>query len=57
VTCDIGALAADASITVTIVVTAPPRPGRLTNTASVTGAEGDPNGGNNRVQMRTTVRR
>jgi uncharacterized repeat protein (TIGR01451 family) len=56
-TCDIGDLAADASVTVTVIVTAPPRPGRLTSTASVRGAEEDPNAGNNRVQMRTTVRR
>jgi uncharacterized repeat protein (TIGR01451 family) len=57
VTCDIGDLAAGASATVTVIVTAPPRPGRLTNTASVRGAEDDPNAGNNRVRMRTTVRR
>jgi uncharacterized repeat protein (TIGR01451 family) len=57
VTCDIGELAAGGSVTVTVVVTAPPRPGRLTSAASVSSAAEDPNAGDNRVQMRTTVRR
>ena len=54
VTCTIGSLANAASATITIVANAN-TPGSLTNTASVTGAEGDPNATNNNVAAATLV--
>ena len=57
VTCDLGDLASGASATVTVVVKAPRRPGRLTNTASITADQTDPDTGDNKVQLRTIVRK
>ena len=57
VTCDVGELASGASATVTVVVKAPMRPGRLTNTASVKAEQADADTADNRVQVRTRVRR
>lgn len=54
VTCNLGTLAKGASATVTIIVT-PTTAGMLTNAASVTGAETDPNTGNNTITVLTTV--
>jgi uncharacterized repeat protein (TIGR01451 family) len=53
-TCELGGLAAGASTSVTIVVT-PARAGELSNTASVTAREPDPNRGDNRATATTTV--
>jgi uncharacterized repeat protein (TIGR01451 family) len=53
-TCLIGTLAPGQTETVTILVV-PTRPGRLTNTASVTGNELDPNPANNTASVTTTV--
>jgi uncharacterized repeat protein (TIGR01451 family) len=55
VTCDLGRLGNGASATVTIDVTAPPRPGAITNTASVTGHLVDPDTGNNTATATTRV--
>ncbi|MBM3226470.1 MAG: DUF11 domain-containing protein, partial [Candidatus Tectomicrobia bacterium] len=52
--CDLGSLANGATATITLVVTAN-TPGMLTNTASVTGIEADPNRLNNRVTVTTRV--
>ena len=52
-----GELASGASATVTVVVKAPMRPGRLTNTASVKAEQADADTADNRVQVRTRVRR
>jgi len=54
VTCSIGKLANGATATVTIVVT-PGAAGTITNTASVTGSEFDPNTTNNTAAASTTV--
>jgi uncharacterized repeat protein (TIGR01451 family) len=54
VTCDLGSLGAGASATVTIVVT-PTRGTTLSNTASVTGAETDPDTANNSATATTTI--
>jgi uncharacterized repeat protein (TIGR01451 family) len=54
VTCSLGGLANGTSATVTIVVTAT-RPGTLTNTASVTGDQTDPNLANNSATATTIV--
>ena len=55
VTCDLGTLGDGASATVTIDVTAPPRPGAITNTASVTGHLVDPDSSNNRDSATTRI--
>ena len=47
VTCNLGSLANGASATVTITVTAPTEGGTISNNASVSGTEPDPNTGNN----------
>jgi uncharacterized repeat protein (TIGR01451 family) len=54
VTCDLGDIASGDSATVTIKVT-PQSPGTITNTASVTGNEEDPNADNNSDTETTTV--
>jgi uncharacterized repeat protein (TIGR01451 family) len=54
VTCELGGLAAGGSTSVTIVVT-PAKAGELSNTASVTAREPDPNPGDNRATTTTTV--
>jgi uncharacterized repeat protein (TIGR01451 family) len=55
VTCTIGSLANGASSTVTINVTAPGTAGTITNTATVTGNETDPNPANNTASATTQV--
>ena len=57
VTCALGDLASGTTATVTVVVRAPRLPGRLTNTASITADQADPDIGDNRVQLRTRVRK
>jgi uncharacterized repeat protein (TIGR01451 family) len=54
VTCSLGSLSNGASATVTIVVT-PTQAGGLSNTATVTGNEADPNTSNNSATQPTTV--
>src|SRR5204862_17198 len=54
VTCSLGTLATGASATVTIVVP-PTATGTLINTASVSGSPADPNPGNDRATVSTTV--
>jgi uncharacterized repeat protein (TIGR01451 family) len=54
VTCDIGALGINASVTRQIVVT-PTAAGTITNTASVSGSQADPNSANNTSTATTTV--
>ena len=54
ITCAIGALASGASSTITITVK-PSAAGTLTNTASVGGAQADPNLGNNSATVSTNV--
>jgi uncharacterized repeat protein (TIGR01451 family) len=54
VTCELGNLANGASATVTIKIT-PQSEGTLTNTARVSGAEGDPDGSNNEATQETRV--
>jgi uncharacterized repeat protein (TIGR01451 family) len=54
VTCSLGDLASGASATVKIVVR-PSSAGSLTNTASVTGNQPDPNGANNSATQTTSV--
>jgi uncharacterized repeat protein (TIGR01451 family) len=54
VTCVVGTLAAGASATITIVVT-PPAIGSVSNTASVTGDQPDPNQNNNSAAIATSV--
>src|SRR5437879_4634567 len=55
VTCTVGNLAAGASATITINVTAPATPGTVTNTAAVKGNETDPNTANNSASASTTI--
>jgi uncharacterized repeat protein (TIGR01451 family) len=55
VSCELGALASGASATVDIVVSAPGSAGTLTNDASATAADSDPNSANNSSQETTTV--
>jgi uncharacterized repeat protein (TIGR01451 family) len=56
VTCPLGTIAASGSATVTIVVTPQVAAvGTITNTASVTAVEADPNGANNSASQNTTV--
>jgi uncharacterized repeat protein (TIGR01451 family) len=55
VTCDLGAIDAQGSVTVTIVVTAPSDPGPITNMASVTLNEPDPNLANNSASATTDM--
>jgi uncharacterized repeat protein (TIGR01451 family) len=55
VTCDLGTINAQASVTVTIVVTAPEDPGPITNMASVSLNEPDPNPANNSVSAATDI--
>lgn len=54
VTCAIGDLASGASATATIVVR-PSEPGTITNTATVTGNQPDPNSANNSASQDTTI--
>jgi uncharacterized repeat protein (TIGR01451 family) len=54
VTCKVGTLASGAGSTITITATAP-TPGSISNTASVTGAQTDPNQANNQATATTTV--
>jgi uncharacterized repeat protein (TIGR01451 family) len=54
VTCTLGSLASGSNATVTIVVR-PTQVGTLSNTASVTGSEADPNTANNTATAPTTV--
>ena len=54
VTCSIGDLASGASATVSIVVR-PSSPGSITNTASVSGSQPDPNSANNSATQETTI--
>ncbi len=54
VTCPLGSLPRTASATVTIVVI-PNSPGTITNTATVSGNEPDPNSANNSASASTTV--
>lgn len=54
VKCDLGSLAVDATVSVTIVVT-PGQAGQLTNAASVTGSQVDPVSGNNSREMTINV--
>jgi uncharacterized repeat protein (TIGR01451 family) len=55
VTCTVGNLANGASATITINVTTSVTPGSITNTATVTGNEPDPNTANNRASAVTQV--
>jgi uncharacterized repeat protein (TIGR01451 family) len=54
VSCNLGNLAKDASATVTITVT-PQAGGTITNTATVSGEQRDPNSANNTATAQTTV--
>ncbi len=54
-TCSFGTLAAGASATLTIVMTAPGTAGTITNAASVSSGGCDPNGANNSVSQSTSV--
>src|SRR6266511_3629721 len=56
VTCNLGALALNDTVTVDIAVTAPASPGMITNSVSVTGAQTDPNSANNSASEDTLVR-
>lgn len=47
VTCNVGDIANGDSVEINILVTAPPTPGTITNTASVTSDSDDPNAANN----------
>ncbi|MGH2653606.1 MAG: PA domain-containing protein [Actinomycetota bacterium] len=55
VTCDLGTLADGASASVTLDVTAPPKPTAITNTASVTGHLVDPDSSNNQDSATTKI--
>jgi uncharacterized repeat protein (TIGR01451 family) len=55
VVCNLGTLANNASVTVTIEIT-PTAIGTITNTASATSAVADPNPGNNATTGKTTIR-
>jgi uncharacterized repeat protein (TIGR01451 family) len=55
VTCTVGTLAAGASATITLVVTLPPTPGTVVNTAQVSTSSTDPNPANNTSSVQTTV--
>jgi len=55
VTCDVGALASGVVEEITIVVTAPGQEGTITNTATVTGNELDPDVVNNTATTDTTI--
>lgn len=54
VICSLGTIAGGSSVVVTIVVR-PNTPGVITNTATVTAAEDDPNPGNNQASQQTEV--
>jgi uncharacterized repeat protein (TIGR01451 family) len=54
ITCSLGDLASGASATVTIVVR-PTEPGKITNSAGVSGNQPDPNSANNSATQETTV--
>ncbi len=56
VTCNLGSIALNDTVTVDIAVTAPASPGMITNSASVTGAQTDPNSANNSASEDTLVR-
>jgi uncharacterized repeat protein (TIGR01451 family) len=53
VTCSLGAMAAGASATITIQVDAASSPQLMTNTATISGPENDPNPGNNNPSVTT----
>jgi uncharacterized repeat protein (TIGR01451 family) len=55
VTCTFPSVAAGATVSVAIIVTAPPQPGILTNTAVVSSSVADPNPANNSSTTNTTV--
>ena len=55
VNCDLGALAASATATVSIDVTAPTAPGSLTNNVTVSGTENDSNTENNAFSLSTNM--
>jgi uncharacterized repeat protein (TIGR01451 family)/uncharacterized repeat protein (TIGR02543 family) len=55
-TCNLGSIATNDSATVLIDVTAPGSPGMITNSASVTGAQTDPDSSNNMASEDTLVR-
>lgn len=55
VTCLLGAIAASANATINVTVTAPVSTGSITNSATVSGNESDPIGGNNTSNESTTV--
>jgi uncharacterized repeat protein (TIGR01451 family) len=55
VTCDVGDLAVDETVTIEIVVTAPATAGDLVNTVDVVGIEADPDVTNNEATATTTV--
>src|SRR5262249_44390757 len=55
VTCTVGGLASGASATLTVVVSAPSVAGSITNTATVSGQQTDPNQANNSSSVTTTV--
>jgi trimeric autotransporter adhesin len=54
-TCTIGTLASGASLTITVVVTAPLAGGTLTNTATVSAAQADPDPTNNSATATTIL--
>ena len=54
VTCNLGSLARNAIAVINIIVV-PQSAGTLTNTASVTAAENDPDGSDNSVSLQTTI--
>ncbi|HEY2666660.1 MAG TPA: SBBP repeat-containing protein [Actinomycetota bacterium] len=55
VVCGPSSLASGASTTMSLVVTAPPAAGTVTNVATVSGADSDPNTANNTASVTTTV--
>jgi uncharacterized repeat protein (TIGR01451 family) len=55
--CDIGTLANGVNATVTVVVAAPKKQGSMSDTATVTATEADPNTGNNSATAVVTVAR
>jgi uncharacterized repeat protein (TIGR01451 family) len=55
VTCHVGSLAVGANATITITVITPGRPGSITNSATVTADQPDPNTANNTASVTTSV--
>jgi uncharacterized repeat protein (TIGR01451 family) len=54
-TCNLGHVAPEQTVTITLSVTAPLTPGSITNTASVTSTTADPDESNNTASVTTTV--